>query len=80
MLKIKNDVPLKELKKFGFELEKRNNQYWEYRNGKGTIYYVFINRKISIYMDKYSDTYNANDILFDLIQAGLVEKVSDKYV
>ena len=78
MLKIKDNIDLKELEKFGFELEKRNKQYWEYRNKKGTIHYVFMSRKMSIYMDKYPDTYNANDVLYDLIKADLVEKVEEK--
>ncbi len=48
MLKIKDDVPLEKLKKFGFELEKRNKQYWEYKDKIGTIHYVFMNRKMWI--------------------------------
>ena len=75
MLKIKDDVKLSELEKFGFELEKRNNQYYEYNNEKGAIHYVFKNKKMSIYLDKYPDSYSANDILYDLIKADLVEKI-----
>ena len=71
MLKIKDDVDLKELEKFGFELNK-NAQYQK----RYTL--IYKNRKISGRSgDKgHSKLYIAYE-LFDLIQAGLVEKVKE---
>ena len=95
MLKIKDDMDLKELEKFGFR--KQPNGY------KG--YYRCISRGVKIIMvladevgreimiDRWhsNDTrahkhpkcrYRSNiqvyDVLYDLIQAGLVEKVGDE--
>lgn len=69
MLKIKDDVDLKELEKFGFKL-----------NGKGQYEkrytLIYKNRKISGRSGDraHSKIYIAYE-LYDLIQAGLVEKV-----
>ena len=71
MLKIKDDVDLKELEKFGFIKDK--NIYY-YKNVFNVIVLmVFDNRKISNPRDDHG-----NVILYDLIQAGLVERVEDK--
>lgn len=73
MLKIKDNIDLKELEKFGFR-EKTNNKY-----EKGRLFDQYMeiqeDRIIAIYTsdDKGID----EDTLYDLIQAGLVEKVSD---
>ena len=77
MLKIKDNVDLKELEKFGFKVD-RYNLWYEYHtknNGKDTITINVGNKKIGFYQ-----TYNGRsyDVLYDLIQAGLVEKVEDK--
>ena len=81
MLKIKDNVDLKELEKFGF-------LKWE--NGCGTIGYsiYFVRGSITIIekdkefdnerVIKDSDVIHDVDIIYDLIQAGLVEKVKDK--
>ena len=73
MLKIKDNVDLKELEKFEFE----TNEYGYYFED-GAIYpidylqiYQF-NREIMV---SSLNNENINDKLFDLIQAGLVEKV-----
>ena len=80
MLKIKDDVDLKELEKFGFELEQsldNGEYYW-------TNAYLYIDNKIIKQMDQYNpfsevdyefSEYYVN-ILYDLIQAGLVEKIN----
>lgn len=84
MLKIKDNVDLKELEKFGF-------MYWE--NGCGTTgyskYYVrgqitiiekdkeFENKYIDERVIKENQIINDLDLLYDLIKAGLVEKVED---
>ncbi len=71
MLKIKDNVDLKELEKFGFIKDKN---IYHYKNiFDVTVLMVFDNRKISNPTDD-----NGNVILYDLIHAGLVEKVEDK--
>ena len=71
MLKIKDNVDLKELEKFGFKKDK--NIYY-YKNVFGVIVLrIFDNRKISNPTDD-----NGNVLLYDLIKADLVEKVDDK--
>lgn len=70
MLKIKDNVDLKELEKFGFKKDK--NIYY-YKNVFNVIVLrVFDNRKISNPTDD-----NGNVLLYDLIKADLVEKVKD---
>lgn len=67
MLKIKNDVDLKELEKYGFE--KKKNIYCFKNVFNATVLMIFDNRKISDAKDDQGD-----EMLYDLIQAGLVEK------
>lgn len=71
MLKIKDDADLKKLEEFGFDEE-------------DTIYVwnnVFDNYMIMVHKDGKSITTrldtDADDVLYDLIKANLVEKVSD---
>lgn len=79
MLKIKDDVDLKELEKLGFKEHEAEYRKWEQDVYiEEAIYIDKKNKEISIYLD---DEYyrcccggNVLDILFDLIQAGLVEK------
>lgn len=81
MLKIKDNVDLKELEKFGFELDQSldNGEYY-WRNAC-----LYIDNRIIKQMDMYNpfsevdyefDIYYVN-ILYDLIKADLVEKVED---
>ena len=86
MLKIKDGIDLKELEKFGFEPR--------YNEDGDIIKYAIIRESsgytsckipiVSFDVETYElDCYNAiffetAEILFDLIQAGLVEKVSDE--
>lgn len=106
MLKIKDNIDLKELEKFGFEkydeirsnspkgirlnLQTYKEQGYRYNDGTNIIevvekrensYWIHYNkeRQIYIYESDYemSVSIYAYDKLFDLIQAGLVEKVSD---
>lgn len=77
MLKIKDSVDLKELEKFGLKFNEENGRY-EYieRNIDGETY-IFINswnKKILFVQRKNYDNV-CLEILYDLIQAGLVEKV-----
>ena len=64
MLKIKDNVDLKELEKFGFELKTDDFNGEKLVTGGLTIW------------DIDREVWGTNlDLLFDLIQAGLVEKV-----
>lgn len=69
MLKIKDDINLKELEKFG--LKKEEDMYY-YRNVLNSIVLtIFDNKKIS---NPHDDP--GNDVLYDLIKADLVEKIN----
>lgn len=77
MLKIKDNVDLKELEKFGFKFYE-SILFYEYHsksNCKDSIMVNMKNKRLLFYQ-----TYNGKsyDVLYDLIQAGLVEKVEDK--
>ena len=81
MLKIKESVNLKELEKFGFE----KYDYGEYIFGdeQGQHLYIESDKNVGIYV---ISSYMDNDLddelldkLFDLIQAGLVEKVVEEW-
>lgn len=88
MLKLKDNVSLKELEKFGF-------RYVEDRSFEGDFSHCYKsignNVELSISVRgrdiyAYTNTEENNtyifsdglDVLFDLIQAGLIEKVEDK--
>lgn len=82
MLKIRDDVDLKELEKFGFEL----NQWNEYRKEicggrRGQCFKVILFNGEDRILYGYS--YGADeedcidDTLYDLIKADLVEKIDD---
>lgn len=85
MLKIKDSVDLKELEKFGFIYNKYDNSYMinlgEDRRGAFCNLYIE-NRILYIVFAGDDNGYCGNDILndviYDLIQAGLVEKVNGK--
>ena len=85
MLKIKDGVDLKELEKFEFEKHK-----YTYPK-EHIVYSTYSNRAIGLYVDLENrllkgasssrdseDDNTAFEILFNLIQAGLVEKVEVK--
>lgn len=80
MLKIKDNIDLKELEKFGFK--EREDFYLLYCMNILACGVRKSNRKIYRYMytlggADYND-FDIFDLLFDLIQAGLVEKVIEK--
>lgn len=83
MLKIKDNVDLKELEKFGFEFDEYEEEnYYNYFCGDNTTYLqVFVKtRQIALNSGLYGDYPRFYfdkqlDIIFDLIEAGLVEKV-----
>lgn len=81
MLKIRDDVDLKELEKYGLIKEEHSDLFtrYEYKPSSGTCLYVDEYRNITIfptYYDKLS--LKIMDKLYDLIKANLVEKVDDK--
>lgn len=71
MLKIKDNIPLQELEKFGFE---QNGTEWQYTHFNTEWLCVQDNRYIYIQVDNMfniaEDTFG---ILYDLIKADLVE-------
>ena len=81
MLKIKDNVDLKELEKFEFELDNDVGQYFYYgftepdANSEIRIYVGVETRIISTGFDPYVSPYRIHDKIYDLIQAGLVEKI-----
>lgn len=90
MLKIKNNVDLKELEKFEYELQEDwwNRGYYENGNIKGkSIYWKHVDlyKSIEIEIDtrrifeSYDDIYREVEEKYidDLIKAGLVEKVGE---
>ena len=77
MLKIKDNVDLKELEKFGFEYSKMMD--WHKENFNMTIS-LGDNRAINTTCDDYyydKDIYECIEWIYDLIEAGLVEKVEE---
>ena len=81
MLKIKDDVDLKELEKFGFEYIEWNDILRPSFQMENKIATMGIDRKNKeIGCTQYLECIeldNYQDLLYDLIQAGLVEKVEE---
>ena len=81
MLKIKDDVDLKELEKFGFKFMKCDNkQYYTKQfvddDGWSRAYWVDTEKK-QIELEANNPVILLDDTLYDLIQAELVEKVEE---
>lgn len=88
MLKVKDNIDLKELEKFGFGRNYPTTDLYVLRvfNEKNYGYSISINNRtrkirVGIAMDGNISTIKnvdeLSDVLFDIIQAGLVEKVED---
>jgi hypothetical protein len=83
MLKIKNDVNLKELEKFGFEYYEEMNEWFYYGFTKPSdtseirINIRNDNRNIHPSFDFNVNQDSIYDKIYDLIQAGLVEKIKE---
>lgn len=80
MLKIRDDIDLKELEKFGFE--KIEKEFYRKRIGDKVKCYCYLDDKsISLDITEIGSLQislvNSIDIIYDLIQAGLVEKVEE---
>lgn len=72
MLKIKDDVDLKELEKYGFKKKYYYNAMCIIREDrKHDIFFDLKTRKLLFINYGY-------DVLYDLIKDGLVEKIEDK--
>ena len=76
MLKIKPEVDLKELEKFGFVYCKSIRCYEKMpeHNYDDEIISYYINPKREIQINTYNGDYSLDNTLYDLIQAGLVIK------
>ena len=80
MLKIKDNVDLKELEKYGFKYYEGKNYNWYENKSKENIeltYFVdcdFKNISVSTYD---GDEVELDNLLYDLIKADLVEKVDE---
>lgn len=79
MLKIKDNVDLKELEKFGFVYVKNDfNGYKAYQLGELFDQFMCVKPNERILEIYTSDDCGVNEnVLYDLIKADLVEKVSD---
>lgn len=82
MLKIKDDVDLKKLEKFGFRnviLGSGEEILYKPKKGEKDVIEIEINKENrSIELSQLHDLfYTHEDTLYDLIKANLVEKVSD---
>ncbi len=76
MLKIKDNVDLKELEKFGFKLNSDKSYLLTIeKDNINTIIAIEEERTLYVQSNRYH--IEELDILYDLIKAGLVEKVSD---
>lgn len=74
MLKIKNNVDLKELEKYGFNCLSEEKNFYDKTIAKYEEIIIY-DREIDISLDGWET--KELDTLYNLIQDGLVEKVSD---
>ena len=76
MLKIKDNIDLEELKKYGFEYNKNMHEY-----EIGYIFngYISIEKNDRLIKPIYDENMwiNIEDLLYDLIKADLVDKVEE---
>ena len=82
MFKIKDDVDLKELEKFGYYKGLDDSCHEAYIKQLEYLDYIAIYNNRTIFIDVedfYGNSFEKfeQEVLYDLIQAGLVEKVSD---
>ena len=78
MLKIKDNVNLKELEKFGFK--NKCGKIWKPKKGEWSVMEVQVDPETRIIdISGLPDSFHTKeDTLYDLIKADLVEKVEDK--
>lgn len=77
MLKIKDNVDLKELEKYGFIKTQpyADSDYWQYHFRVDGVSEITIDNSREIRIEIDESTSLNLDIIYDLIQVGLVEKV-----
>ncbi len=82
MLKIKDNVDLKELENYGFEYLEEEKSYWKYvflnKYGAEKQYWINIDTRIIEFDVDTAATLNYDTTIYDLIKAGLIERVDDK--
>lgn len=81
MLKIKDNVDLKELEKFGFYYLKKERNYYKLvlldRDSAEMRYWIDIDTRIIEFDDDSTTILNCDSTIYDLTKEDLVEKVSD---
>lgn len=81
MLKIREDVNLKELEKYGFEYSEEERNYWKYvfldRYGAEKQYWIDIDTRIIESSVDTARILNYDTTIYDLIKADLVVKVEE---
>ena len=81
MLKIKDNVDLKELEKFGLEFKpdfyKEKECYVLYKQDRYGQYYVRLSINVYTRLIRVSASIETLNVLYELIINGLVEKVGD---
>lgn len=80
MLKLKDDIPFEELKKYGFKRSADSTNYYVYNPEFEIFIHMFNNvdfkkRHVYIEIKNYSMMLMDLDVLYDLTKDGLVEKV-----
>ena len=79
MLKIKDNVDLKELEKYGFEYSEEERNYWKYvfldRHGAEKQYWIDIDTRIIESSVDTARILNYDTTIYDLTKDGLVEKI-----
>ena len=79
MLKIRANVDLKELEKYGFEYSEEERNYWKYvfldRCGAEKQYWIDIDTRIIEFSVDTAGILNYDTTIYDLTKADLVEKV-----
>lgn len=82
MLKIKENVNLEELEKYGFKKETRYKKEIGYENNYLNFYTTdekeYKKLELNMHMGGCLNTRLCLDCIYDLIQAGLVEKVEEE--
>lgn len=74
MLKIKDNVDLKELEKYGFDIEQLKDKYDQIYGFESNLLFYKDDKNIIL---PYNNQDHALDTLYYLIKDGLVEKVDD---
>lgn len=82
MVKIKDDVDLKKLEKLGFIYNDNTGKYIKCQTGNIDMQLIIRtwDRKIYTFTNTYCESIRDTElmeVIYDLIQAGLIEKVSD---